>query len=72
MVYQCGRFKTGDRGQRYEITYFDPDAKRRRVFGWAANQTGADAMCDSINLHPTMRDPKVRDRNCPHEGEVVV
>jgi len=67
MNYRCGRFRTDDRGQRYEISFFDPRTKSRRVFGWSGNQAGANRMRDSIHKHPVWRDPKVRDRNCPHE-----
>ena len=68
MDYRCGRFKTGDRGQRYEVTYFDPQAKSRSVFGWSDDQVVADTMRDSINKHPTWRDPKVRDRQVETKG----
>lgn len=63
MTYRCGKFKTGDRGQRYEITFFDPQDKSRSVFGWSDDLSGANMMCDSIHKHPTWRDPKVRDRD---------
>ncbi|KKM05322.1 hypothetical protein LCGC14_1755270 [marine sediment metagenome] len=65
--YRCGKFKTGDRGQRYEVTYFDPQTKSRRVFGWASEPTVTNKMCDSIHKHPTWRDAKIRDRDCPHD-----
>ncbi len=61
--YRCGKFETSDRGQRYEVTYFNPQTKSRCVFGWSDDQTGVDAMRNSITKHPTWRDPKVRDRN---------
>jgi len=54
----------GDRGQRFEVTYAEADdpAGVRRTFGWAATMDGARAFTRSIDLHPSMRDPEIRDR----------
>jgi hypothetical protein len=55
----------GDRGQRYEVTYIDPesdDPKKRRVFGWSDTTEGAKRMVDSINAHPVWTEPETRDR----------
>ena len=52
----------GDKGQQFEITYLDPDDNTRKVFGWATTSLLASKMCDSVHLHPSMRQPLVRDR----------
>ncbi len=62
-AYRCRKIKTGDRGQRYEVTFFNPNKGGRMAFGWSDDRARADVMCDSILKHPTWRDPKVRDRN---------
>ena len=58
----------GDRGQRYEVTYFDPDANIRKVFGWSDTAEGAQAFARSIELHPSMQFPQIRDRTTGKEG----
>lgn len=52
----------GDRGQRFEITFFDPEQDARRVLGWSADAEGAQRMAASVSAHPSWRDPEVRDR----------
>lgn len=52
----------GDRGQRYEVSFFNPSTNKREVFGWAESSIGATAMVQSINLHPTWTQPEVKDR----------
>jgi hypothetical protein len=54
--------KTGDQGQRYEVTYLSQNLKTRQKFGWANTPEGALAMCDSIRMHPGMSHPEIRDR----------
>ncbi len=50
----------GDRGQRYEVTYFD--GEQRCVFGWSETITGAYAMKRCIEKHPSWTNPLVKDR----------
>lgn len=38
----------GDRGQRYEVTFFDPRENARRVFGWSDDKVVAQVMADSV------------------------
>ena len=52
----------GDRGQRYEVSYRDPDTGARKVFGWSDTKRGAEAMVMSITLHPSMADGEILDR----------
>lgn len=55
----------GDRGQRYEVTYRDPesdDPNKRRVMGWTSTQEGATSFLEAIALHPTWCDGQVKDR----------
>lgn len=53
----------GDRGQRFEISFFDPTSNSRKVFGWSDTRAGAENMVDSIDLHPVWKDPQVLDRH---------
>lgn len=71
MTHSGGKPHTnvGDRGQRYEITYYDPHTKTRKVFGWSTDLDGARAFAGSIDLHPSMEFPQIKDRET---GEAVV
>lgn len=63
MTHSGGKkHKVGDNGQRYEVSYFCSADNKRKVFGWAEVLDGAEVFFKSINLHPTMSCPKVRDR----------
>lgn len=64
MTHSGGKPHTnvGDRGQRYEVTYFDPRESCRKVMGWATTSEAAQLMADSIDLHPSWQDPQIRDR----------
>ena len=62
----------GDRGQRYEVTYANPESdepEKRRVFGWSDTTEGAAAMMRSIELHPVWTAGEVRDRQAPPKPE---
>lgn len=64
MTYSGGKpHAVGGRGHRYEVSYFDPDANMRKIFGWSDDIEGAQAMANSIEVHPSMQFPKIRDRN---------
>ena len=52
----------GDRGQRFEVSYSDPDAGARKVFGWSDTLEGAQAMARSIELHPSMECAQILER----------
>lgn len=52
---------TGDRGQRYKVTYRD-GAGTLRTFGYVGSIEGAALMVKSINLHPSWHKPKIVDR----------
>lgn len=65
MTHSGGKPHTnvGDRGQRYEVTFvWIGKTAPRVVFGWADDHAGAEAMCRSIELHPSMMLPECRDR----------
>lgn len=63
MTHSGGKpHNVGDKGQQYEVTYWDPATGRRKTFGWADTPEGADAMCNSIKLHPSWNCAEVRDR----------
>jgi hypothetical protein len=67
--YTCDKFKVGDKGQRYEVTYFDPRSNTRKVFGWSETTKGAQAMANSIDAHPVWEFPQVRDRRASPEKD---
>lgn len=64
MTHSGGKpHNVGDRGQRYEVTYFDPRENVRKVFGWSDDAERARAMGDSIDAHPVWNYPQVLDRH---------
>ena len=62
--YNCNRFRVGDKGQRYEITYLDEDGDRQ-VFGWADDPSN---VLKAIHAHPRWHSAKVIDRRSPVNG----
>jgi len=53
----------GDKGQRYETTFVDPNRDEiRRVYGWVDTLAGARVHERSINAHPTWHTPLIQDR----------
>ena len=52
----------GDIGQRYEVTFYDPIANARKVFGWSDTPEGARAMADAVQAHPSWQFPQLTDR----------
>lgn len=62
----------GDRGQRYEVSYFDPIANVRKVFGWSDDTRGARAMSAAIDAHPSWDYPQLWDRSADPAGDPLV
>lgn len=64
MTHSGGKPHTnvGDRGQRFEISYYDPRTGMRHVFGWCETENGATAMMDAISKHPVWTDSQRKDR----------
>ncbi len=56
------RIATGDRGQRYEVTFFNPNTEQRQVLGWCRTIKGAESMRDGVYKHPSWHSPEIRDR----------
>lgn len=52
----------GDRGQRYEVTFFNPGAGKRLVLGWSESIEGAESMVAGIRKHPSWEHPQIEDR----------
>lgn len=52
----------GDQGQRFEVTYLDPETKERKPFGWCQSIEVARIMVKSIGLHPSLTDGRIEDR----------
>jgi len=52
----------GDRGQRYEVTFFNPATFSRQVLGWCDTIEGAESMAAGVNMHPAWEQPQIEDR----------
>jgi hypothetical protein len=52
----------GDNGQRYEVSYFDPSANVRKIFGWSDEIASAQVMAGNVEKHPSWSYPQIRDR----------
>lgn len=52
----------GDRGQRYEVSFFNPTANERQVLGWTNDAEAARKMADGVDAHPAWEIPWVTDR----------
>lgn len=62
MTYDGGKpHKTGDEGQRYEISFKD-HKNTEHIMGWVETIKGAEKFQDSIGLHPNWHSAKVTDR----------
>lgn len=85
-VPNCADFagKVGDKGQRYEIRFFQAiyeetdhpgvEIKKRgeeKVFGWAEKYPGAKQMRDACALAPWAMDPFIVDRKAFTVGELA-
>lgn len=69
MKRYCRRMPAvGDRGQRFEVSFFDPDTDARRVLGWSETREGASAFERAIESHPSWCAPQVRDRGAGGNG----
>lgn len=54
--------EVGDRGQRYEVTFFNPATGKRQPLGWSDTQEGVNALVGAIDSHPSWEQPQVQDR----------
>lgn len=52
----------GDKGQRYEVSFFNPSIDARMVYGWTDDNESALAMADNVEKHPSWQFPWVTDR----------
>ena len=43
----------GDRGQRYEVTAFDPNKNTRFIVGWSDTDIGAQNLAGGVEKHPS-------------------
>lgn len=63
MTHSGGKpHEVGDKGQRYEVSYYDPSTSTRKKFGWTNDFITAAGMLRSISLHPTMQLGMIHDR----------
>jgi hypothetical protein len=58
---ECGKIAKGDRGQRYEVRFFERETGRERVMGWTERSDGGGLLA-SAKLWPSARDPFILDR----------
>ena len=66
-------FPTGDKGQRFEVRFFDRETGRECMMGWT-NSADGEPLMGSVKLLPTARDPFVVDRfarSGPAEGVTI-
>lgn len=54
--------KTGDKGQRYEVTCYDVTKKKRIVIGWSDDKRSAENMGTAAAKRPSWSHPQVQDR----------
>ena len=55
----------GDRGQRYEVSFYDPEQDKRRVLGWTDTPESAQKMAEAIEAHPSWQFAQIIDRDAP-------
>jgi len=55
-------FKTGDKGQRFEISVYDDNLHERMIVGWCDTREGANALAEGFELRPSWSDGRVLDR----------
>lgn len=68
MTHSGGKpHEVGDRGQRYEISFFD--GEKRRVLGWTDIGEVAQTMASSVHKHPVWSEPEIRDRTADQTGQ---
>lgn len=65
--YHCGRYASGDRGQRFEIRGARDSDGEDIALGWATSDHAAHGMADAFRLWPYLRQHSVwvRDRAMP-------
>ena len=52
----------GDRGQRYEVSFFNPATNSRQIAGWTDDIEIARSMANGIEKHPSWEYPWITDR----------
>lgn len=63
MTHSGGKpHEVGDRGQRYEVSFFNPETNERQVLGWTNSVEAARSMADGVDAHPSWEFPRVTDR----------
>lgn len=63
MTHSGGKpHEVGDRGQRYQVTFFNPAKNQRQVLGWTDDAEAARRMADNVEKHPSWEYPQISDR----------
>lgn len=57
----------GDRGQRFEVSFYNPATNQRQPLGWTNDAETARKMADSVELHPSWEYPQITDRSANPE-----
>lgn len=52
----------GDRGQRWEVSFYNPATNKREVYGWTDDDATALSMSDCIEKHPSWQFGWITDR----------
>jgi hypothetical protein len=53
---------SGDTGQRYVVTFFNPNTNKRQVCGRSETIEGAQSLARMIEAHPAWQFPQIEDR----------
>jgi hypothetical protein len=53
----------GDRGQRFEVTFFNPATFKRQVLGWCETREDADKIVATMRDHPVWEQFQIEDRS---------
>jgi hypothetical protein len=61
----------GDRGQRFEVTFFNPATFKRQVLGWCETREDADKIVATMRDHPVWEQFQIVDRHEPPNAEVT-
>lgn len=52
----------GDRGQRFEVTFFNPATFGRQVLGWVETREDAERIVATMSDHPVWEQFQIVDR----------
>jgi len=60
----------GDRGQRYEVTFFNSATFKRQVLGWCETREDAERIVATMSDHPVWEQFQIVDRGMTPNAEL--